>query len=80
MLRLMRPPSSVPNSLELGVRPVFPVESLSKGEAGLGISSRAGAAVASDWADNRRVNRDLGALPKRKAVCDDLDAAPYALQ
>ena len=61
------------SSLELGVRPVFPVESLSEGEAGLAVSSMAGAAVTPDWADNRRVNRDLGALPKRKAVCDDLE-------
>ena len=52
MLRLMRPPSSTPELAASGS--LFPVEGLGEGEAGLTVSSRAGAAVTSDWADNRR--------------------------
>ena len=56
-------------SLELGVRAVFPVESLGEGEAGLAVNSRAGAAVTSDWV----ASTASWAPCQRKAV---LDAAP----
>ena len=70
--------AAAPRLPQFRVSLVFAVDCLVEGEARLVVSPWAGLAIPSDWAHDCGVHRDLGALPYRESIGDNLYAPSVA--